>query len=801
MYDGLPNDGITPTFKDEATGEAQDFTKPLYAVVNYGGDGKTITVNVTPLTNLAATVAGVDTSSEKPTLSGTKEEAENKVKEANAKVAQKFGLNEADLTAAEVHTTNSDKANDYGVALAIISKMEQSQTQDEVAAEFKKEVNGDSGSTFMSSLNTAVNELKTSAGTNNDYLRNIDTSKLDKVSNAGSGGTLTATGTTLTVNVVSDSTPPALTANGATTDNNGNIVLTYDDILSNTGPDKAMFSVFMNGSGAANNTVDSITVSGRTVTLVLATKIRFGDTVQVSYTDGAGNDTNATQDSVGNDAVSLVKQTVTNNVANVAPTLTSIATLTGFAEDTFKEITYADLAAAANEADVDSATISFRIEAVSTGTLQKWNGTAWVAVTAGTTTVATGEKLQWKGAQDANGLGLNAFTVKAFDGTLASSTAVQVKADVTAVNDTPTGTVSYTGTPKVGSVLTATNNIVDPDGLGSITYKWQTQSAGTWSDVFVGSSYTPQAADNGKSLRVIATYTDTGGTAETVTGTGATVVTAPYLKSVAMTDTVITLTFDQAMDVSNYPELNSLSLKINSNTAGLSNVRQGANSSEISLTYTNPTGVSWTTNRNGLYMDLNYNDANTGDAKALKSAAGGVAMDPFELTILWTNNNQSNSPPSIEGTTYRMGSGGDDFIIGGKGNDYLWGGDTLGATKGNNTFKWFWEDAGASGAVDTIKDFTRWNAGAGDKLSIYPLLSGFTLGSSTLSDWVKTVETGKTVNGVTGSTVMTIDVDGSASGTVTQVIQFEGVNLLSGVTGANLTEQLRTLQSSGVFTA
>ena len=46
----------------------------------------------------------------------------------------------ADLTAAEVHTTNSDKANDYGVALAIISKMEQSKTQDEVAAEFKKAV-------------------------------------------------------------------------------------------------------------------------------------------------------------------------------------------------------------------------------------------------------------------------------------------------------------------------------------------------------------------------------------------------------------------------------------------------------------------------------------------------------------------------------------------------------------------------------------------------------------------------------------------------------------------------------------
>ena len=156
--------------------------------MNYGGDSTKVTANITPLTNLAATVAGVDTSSEKPTLSGTKEEAENKVKEANAKVAQKFGLDVADLTSADVHTTNSDKANDSGVALAIISKMEQSKTQDEVAAEFKKAVNGEN-STFTSSLQTAVNDLKASAGTNNDYLKNIDTSKLDKVSTVASDTT------------------------------------------------------------------------------------------------------------------------------------------------------------------------------------------------------------------------------------------------------------------------------------------------------------------------------------------------------------------------------------------------------------------------------------------------------------------------------------------------------------------------------------------------------------------------------------------------------------------------------------
>ena len=107
MYDGLPDDGKTPKFYDEATGEVKDFTKPLYAVVNYGGDGKDITVNVTPLTNLAATVAGVVAATNKMTVPVDKT-ADQVVKEANAMVAQKFGLNEADLTSADVQTTKSD---------------------------------------------------------------------------------------------------------------------------------------------------------------------------------------------------------------------------------------------------------------------------------------------------------------------------------------------------------------------------------------------------------------------------------------------------------------------------------------------------------------------------------------------------------------------------------------------------------------------------------------------------------------------------------------------------------------------
>jgi hypothetical protein len=38
----------------------------------------------------------------------------------------------------------------------------------------------------------------------------------------------------------------------------------------------------------------------------------------------------------------------------------------------------------------------FRIESITSGSLQKWNGSTWVDVAAGTSTLADGEKLQWK---------------------------------------------------------------------------------------------------------------------------------------------------------------------------------------------------------------------------------------------------------------------------------------------------------------------------------------------------------------------------------------------------------------------
>lgn len=121
---------------------------------------------------------------------------------------------------------------------------------------------------------------------------------------------------------------------------------------------------------------------------------------------------------------------------NHLPTLSNGLLLTGFNEDTFKEITYTDLITAADEADLDGDTLSFRIETLTSGTLQKWNilTNSWDTVTSENTFISSGEKIQWKGDLNASGE-LNAFSIRAWDGVSLSSTSVQVRTEVLPIND------------------------------------------------------------------------------------------------------------------------------------------------------------------------------------------------------------------------------------------------------------------------------------------------------------------------------------------------------------------------------
>ncbi|HVJ66287.1 MAG TPA: tandem-95 repeat protein [Bdellovibrionota bacterium] len=130
--------------------------------------------------------------------------------------------------------------------------------------------------------------------------------------------------------------------------------------------------------------------------------------------------------------IGTITDTHNITVTNSAPTLTSASSLSGAFEDTDFSISYSDLASAANEADLDGDTLHFRVEALSTGTLTKGG----FSVVPGTTTLSSGETLVWRAIGNASGT-LNAFTIKAYDGSLYSSSAVQVQAVVSAVNDTP----------------------------------------------------------------------------------------------------------------------------------------------------------------------------------------------------------------------------------------------------------------------------------------------------------------------------------------------------------------------------
>ena len=138
-------------------------------------------------------------------------------------------------------------------------------------------------------------------------------------------------------------------------------------------------------------------------------------------------------------------------------------------------------------------------------------------------------------------------------------------------NTPATGAPAVTGTARVGETLTAdTSGISDADGLtGAVFgYQWLADDA----DIAgaTGSAYTLADADLGKAVKVRVSFTDDAGNGETLTSAATAAVAArpPAVTAVAITsdpgddDTYgkddviqITLTFDQAVDVTGAPQL------------------------------------------------------------------------------------------------------------------------------------------------------------------------------------------------------------------------------------------------------
>ena len=92
-------------------------------------------------------------------------------------------------------------------------------------------------------------------------------------------------------------------------------------------------------------------------------------------------------------------------------------------------------------------------------------------------------------------------------------------APIANVNDEPAGAVTIDGAAQEDSVLTAnTDGLTDDDGLGAFSYQWQALVDGEWIDIAgaTDDTFTPGDDEVGAQVRVVVSYTDGEGTAETV---------------------------------------------------------------------------------------------------------------------------------------------------------------------------------------------------------------------------------------------------------------------------------------------
>ena len=133
-------------------------------------------------------------------------------------------------------------------------------------------------------------------------------------------------GPTAVANNTEDITAPVFSSASV----NGNTLVMIYDELNNLDavhpPATTRFAV--SGSETGNPAINSVTVNAteKTVTIILAAPVLNGETVTLTYTDpSGGDDSNAIQDTSGNDAVSLSNVAVQNNtpVDTIAPVFTS----------------------------------------------------------------------------------------------------------------------------------------------------------------------------------------------------------------------------------------------------------------------------------------------------------------------------------------------------------------------------------------------------------------------------------------------------------------------------------------------
>ena len=329
------------------------------------------------------------------------------------------------------------------------------------------------------------------------------------------------------------------------------------------------------------------------------------------------------------------------------------------------------------------------------------------------------------------------------------------------VNDVPSGSVSINGTIKKGSTVTASNSIADLDGIGAISYKWQSSSnLIQWADVKTGASLTIADAQVGKYLRVNATYIDGHGTNETVISDVSDLLRSGNHKPVAKPISKAVSIFENA----------SFNFALPAGT--FTDVDAGDK-----ITYSSPNlldGLYINPIAGTIYGKVGFTAANNPQhIITIKATDRSGAFATTQLTLKIVN------VPAL------MGKTSIDTLIAGNGNDRIWGkggADTLTGGSGADEFNF---DASPLLGLSTITDFVPGVDKLRLSLKVFPTL-GFVPSNATQTLISASLfETGSSISTATKATTRVFfnqststlyyDADGLGDVAPTPIVKLMGV--------------------------
>jgi VCBS repeat-containing protein len=286
------------------------------------------------------------------------------------------------------------------------------------------------------------------------------------------------------------------------------------------------------------------------------------------------------------------------------------------------------------------------------------------------------------------------------------------------INDAPTGTVTIAGAATEDQVLTASSTLADADGLGALHYQWQRDTGSGYVNVGTDqATYALGDADVGGTVRVVVSYTDGHGAAESKTSAATAAVANVNDAPTASNDAGAVA---QRLTLTGSVRTNDADVDNAATTLTVTNVAYNA-------THVDQAVVSGGTVVNGAYGKLTINPDGSysyvADHEGL--VVGQVVTDTFDYTIKDPSGASATAQLTVTVTGSATGDANANILISdgsahtltGKG-----GADTLTGGGGADVFTYEAIGDSTVAAFDTITDF----AHGSDTLGLTPLITGTT---------------------------------------------------------------------------